>query len=76
VLRSRHHWLRSSLIGSAGALYAGVALAGGILMIVLAWQLRSAGDARRTVANRLFAFSIVYLAVLFAAQLLGKFGIA
>ena len=45
-------------------------------MIVLAWQLRSAGDARRTVANRLFAFSIVYLAVLFAAQLLGKFGIA
>jgi heme o synthase len=36
---------------------------------VLAWQLCRAGEADRRAAHRLFAFSIVYLFVLFAALL-------
>ena len=40
------------------------------LFVVLAWQLRRAGEAAdRRAAHRLFAFSIVYLFVLFAALL-------
>src|SRR5260370_17134147 len=56
-------------LGFAGAIYGAVAAICGALLVVLAWQLRGAGAADRRAAHRLFAFSIVYLSVLFAASL-------
>jgi protoheme IX farnesyltransferase len=56
-------------LGFAGAIYGAVAAICGALFVVLAWQLRRAGEADRRAAHRLFAFSIVYLFVLFAALL-------
>ena len=41
-------------------------------MIRLAWRLRTGGMAEERAARRLFAFSIVYLFLLFAAYLLQK----
>ena len=64
------------LLGFAGALYGGVAVASGAMMVVLALQLRSGGEARRKAANRLFAFSISYLVLLFAALLIEKIWVA
>jgi heme o synthase len=60
------------LLGFATAFYAAVALASGAIMIVLALQLRRGKEARRKAANRLFAFSICYLVLLFAALLIEK----
>jgi heme o synthase len=60
------------LLGYAGATYGIAALAAGALMVALAWRVlreREAQNARRA-AMRLFAFSILYLFVLFAALLL------
>jgi len=56
-------------LGLAGAIYGAAAAICGALLVVLAWQLRRAGEADRRAAHRLFAFSIVYLFVLFAALL-------
>jgi protoheme IX farnesyltransferase len=56
-------------LGFAGTIYGGVASICGALFVVLAWQLRKARAADRSAAHRLFAFSIVYLFVLFAALL-------
>jgi protoheme IX farnesyltransferase len=56
-------------LGFAGTIYGAVAAICGALFLALAWQLRRASDADRRAAHRLFAFSIVYLFVLFAAVL-------
>jgi heme o synthase len=56
-------------LGFAGAIYGVVAAICGALFVLLAWQLRRAAAADRRAAHRLFAFSIVYLFVLFAALL-------
>jgi protoheme IX farnesyltransferase len=56
-------------LGFAGTIYGAVAAICGALFVVLAWQLRRAGAADRRAAHRLFAFSIVYLFMLFAALL-------
>jgi heme o synthase len=55
-------------LGFAGAIYGAAAAICGALLVALAWQLRRA-EADRRAAHRLFAFSIVYLFVLFAALL-------
>src|SRR6266852_4342618 len=58
------------LLGHAGAVYAAVAIAAGSLMMALAWRVRSArGAAGEQAAKHLFAFSILYLVLLFAALL-------
>jgi heme o synthase len=56
-------------LGFADVVYGAVVLVAGALFVVLASQLRRAGEANRRAAHRLFAFSIVYLFVLFAALL-------
>jgi protoheme IX farnesyltransferase len=56
-------------LGFAGAIYGAAAAICGALLVALAWQLRRAGEADRRAAHRLFAFSIFYLFVLFAALL-------
>jgi heme O synthase-like polyprenyltransferase len=55
--------------GFAGIIYGVTAAMGGAMFVVLALRLRKASDADRRPAYRLFAFSIVYLFVLFAALL-------
>jgi heme o synthase len=61
-------------LGFAGAIYGAVSLICGALFVVLAWQLRRAGENNRQAAHRLFAFSIVYLFILFAALLASNTG--
>jgi protoheme IX farnesyltransferase len=56
-------------LGFADIVYGAVALTSGVLFVVLAWQLRAANEANRRAARRLFAFSILYLFMLFAALL-------
>jgi len=62
------------LLGYAGLAYGIVAIAGGALMVALAWQLRNAptgaSPAGAAAAKRLFAYSILYLFVLFAVLLI------
>jgi len=61
------------LIGFAGASYGIVALAAGAVMLWLALQvLREAPDAGNRASRRLFAFSILYLFLLFAALLVDR----
>ncbi len=60
------------LLGFASALYGGVAVASGAMMVVLALRLRAGGEVRRKAANRLFAFSVSYLVLLFAALFIEK----
>jgi heme o synthase len=55
-------------LGFAGWWYGAVALAGGAVMIALALRLRGDQSGRKA-ARRLFAFSIFYLFLLFAALL-------
>ena len=63
------------LLGFAGIAYASVAAAGGAMMILLAVQLRTHDDtAEEQAARRLFAFSVLYLFVLFAMLLLEHMG--
>jgi protoheme IX farnesyltransferase len=63
------------LLGHAGAVYAAVAIAAGSLMTALAWRVRSArGAAGEQAAKHLFAFSILYLILLFAALLVESLG--
>jgi protoheme IX farnesyltransferase len=60
------------LFGYAGIAYGIVAMLGGAAMVGLSWQLWRTPSDR--IAKRLFAFSIVYLFVLFAA-LLAEWGL-
>ena len=60
------------LFGFATAFYAAVAVASGTTMLVLVLRLRRGGIARREAANRLFAFSICYVILLFGALLVEK----
>jgi protoheme IX farnesyltransferase len=55
------------LLGHAGSTYGAVATAGGLLMVALAWRLWRSPS--RQIAQRLFAFSILYLFLLFATLL-------
>jgi protoheme IX farnesyltransferase len=59
------------VLGFGGLIYALVSLLGGVGMIALACQVqrRRDGDAAARAAQQLFAFSILYLFVLFAALL-------
>jgi protoheme IX farnesyltransferase len=59
------------LLGYAGAIYGVVALVAGALMVALSWRVRraSAGARADTAAKQLFAFSILYLFLLFAVLL-------
>ena len=59
-------------IGLAGMMYGATAAGCGATFVVLALQLRRSSEADRRAAHRLFAFSIVYLFVLFAALLASK----
>jgi heme o synthase len=61
-------------LGFAGTIYAATAIVCGAILIVLAVQLSRSAEADRRAAHRLFAFSILYLFVLFAALLPGHGG--
>jgi len=62
------------LFGYAGAIYAATSLAAGAVMLGLAWRVRTGhGTAGEPAARRLFAFSLLYLALLFAALLTDRF---
>jgi protoheme IX farnesyltransferase len=56
-------------LGFAGATYGAVAAATGAVMVLLALQVLMAEDVGERPARRLFAFSILYLFMLFAALL-------
>jgi protoheme IX farnesyltransferase len=56
-------------LGFAGTAYGAIALISGAIFIILAGQLFRCRGADRRAAHRLFAFSIIYLFVLFAALL-------
>jgi protoheme IX farnesyltransferase len=62
------------LFGFAGAVYGLAAIAAGALLATLAWRLRTAHEGRPTdlAARRLFAFSVLYLFVLFAGLLIDR----
>jgi protoheme IX farnesyltransferase len=57
------------ILGLAGAIYGAIAGMSGAAMILLAVQLCRSSDAEKGPAPRLFAFSILYLFMLFAALL-------
>jgi heme o synthase len=59
-------------LGFAGAIYGAAAAVCGALLVALAVQLARSREADRRAAHRLFAFSILYLFVLFAALLAGN----
>src|SRR5882757_4449268 len=59
------------LFGYADAIYGMTALVGGFLMVAFAWRVRNEREGARAdrAAHHLFAFSILYLFVLFAVLL-------
>ena len=59
-------------LGFAGAIYGATAAVCGATFIALALRLVGSSESDRRPAHRLFAFSILYLFVLFAALLAGK----
>src|SRR5712672_3671100 len=59
-------------LGFAGQIYGVVAIAAGVVMILLAMQLRGEQTGAVRAARRLFRFSILYLFLLFAALLIEK----
>jgi heme o synthase len=59
-------------LGFAGPIYGATAIVCGTTLIALALRLAASSAADRRPAHRLFAFSILYLFVLFAALLTGK----
>jgi len=61
-------------LGFAGAIYGAAAAMCGATFVVLALQLARSSEADRRPAHRLFAFSILYLFVLFTALLAGNGG--
>src|SRR5215831_6492701 len=60
------------LFGYAHALYGVTALVAGALMVMFAWRVRKEGEGERKdrAAHHLFAFSILYLFILFAVLLI------
>ncbi|TMJ03536.1 MAG: protoheme IX farnesyltransferase [Alphaproteobacteria bacterium] len=74
--------LAPAVAGFAGLIYGAVALACGAVFVRLAWRVYRdrAGAAAATAAKRLFAFSLLYVFVLFAAlladNLLARLGFA
>jgi heme o synthase len=56
-------------LGLAGAVYGAVAATGGAIFVALAAQVRRSRGINQPAAHRLFAFSILYLFLLFAALL-------
>ena len=58
-------------LGFAGAIYGATAAVCGAAFVALALRLARSREADRRPAHRLFAFSILYLFVLFAALLIG-----
>jgi heme o synthase len=64
--------LTPTLFGFAGLVYGAVALVCGAIMLALAWRVyrERIGPAAASAAKRLFAFSLLYVFVLFAALLL------
>jgi len=56
-------------LGFAGVIYGATAAISGATMILLAWQVRQSSDAEKRPARRLFAFSSIYLFLLFAMLL-------
>ena len=63
--------LTPSLFGFAGTLYGAVALGCGAMMLMLAWRVyrERKGQAAVSAARKLFAFSLLYVFLLFAALL-------
>jgi protoheme IX farnesyltransferase len=59
-------------LGFAGAIYGAVAAVSGTILVARAVQLRMSREADGRAAHRLFAFSIAYLFVLFAALLISS----
>jgi protoheme IX farnesyltransferase len=59
-------------LGFAGGVYGAVAAAGGAIFVVLAAQVRRSRGINQHAAYHLFAFSILYLFLLFAALLAGS----
>ena len=59
-------------LGFAGAIYGATAAVCGAIFVALALRLVRSNPADRAPAHRVFAFSILYLFVLFAALLAGK----
>ena len=59
-------------LGFAGATYGATAVLCGATFIALALRLARSGEADRRPAHQLFAFSILYLFMLFAALLAGR----
>jgi len=57
------------VLGFAGPIYGAAAIPCGAVLVVLALQLRRSAEADHSAPRRLFAFSIFYLFVLFAALL-------
>ena len=57
-------------LGFAGATYGATAALLGAIMIFLSWQVRRSHDDERQPARRLFAFSLLYLVLLFAVLLM------
>jgi len=74
--------LAPTLLGYAGLVYGAVACLCGAVMLMLAWRVYRdrSGPAAATAAKKLFAFSLLYVFVLFAALLvdnaLARFGLA
>jgi len=74
--------LTPTLLGYAGLVYGAVACLCGAAMLMLAWRVYRdrSGPAAATAAKKLFAFSLLYVFVLFAALLvdnaLARFGLA
>ena len=74
--------LTPTLFGFAGLVYGAVAALCGAVMLHLAWRVYRdrAGDAAAAAARKLFAFSLLYVFVLFAAlladNLLARLGLA
>jgi protoheme IX farnesyltransferase len=58
------------LLGMAGLIYGLTAVAGGVLMVALAWRLRRSPEKR--IAKQLFGISILYLFVLFAVLMIER----
>jgi protoheme IX farnesyltransferase len=59
-------------LGFAGGIYGVVAATCGAIFVALAVQLHRSGDVNHYAAHRLFAFSILYLTLLFATLLVGS----
>ncbi len=60
------------MLGYAGVLYGLVALGTGAVMLTLAWQVYCERPPVETASRRLFAFSILYLFLLFAVLLVER----